>query len=350
MNYIGSKFSILNFIDDTVKKFCKLDKEDIIFCDIFSGTGAVGKHFKKKGYNIISNDIEVYSYITAKHFIENNNIIEFNKLKEIGINDVFKYLNELEGEEGFIYNNYSMAGTKNKEYERQYYSDDNAKKIDAIRMKIREWKEKELLLEEEECYLIASLIESADKVANTASVYEAFLKQLKKSALKPLIFEPVKVLISDSDKKYKVYNMDCNVLIDNIEGDILYMDPPYNTRKYDTNYHILETIALYDNPIIKGKTGVRSETIKRSKYSMKREAKRAFEDLVSKAKFRYILLSYNDEGIISKEDIKDIMSKYGKYKCYSKRHRRYKADNMRDYVKNFTIEYIHCLEKDIEVK
>ena len=170
MNYIGSKFSILNFIDDTVKKFCKFDKYDITFCDIFSGTGAVGKYFKMKGYNIISNDIEVYSYITAKHFIENNNIIEFNKLKEIGINDVFKYLNELEGEEGFIYNNYSMAGTKNKEYERQYYSDDNAKKIDAIRMKIREWKEKELLLEEEECYLIASLIESADKVANTASV------------------------------------------------------------------------------------------------------------------------------------------------------------------------------------
>ena len=107
MNYIGSKFSILNFIDDTVKKFCKLDKEDITFCDIFSGTGAVGKHFKKKGYNIISNDIEVYSYITAKHFIGNNGSLEFAGLRDRGIVDVFAYLNELEGQAGFIYNNYT---------------------------------------------------------------------------------------------------------------------------------------------------------------------------------------------------------------------------------------------------
>lgn len=350
MNYIGSKFSILNFIDDTVKKFCKFDKEDITFCDIFSGTGAVGKHFKKKGYNIISNDIEVYSYITAMHFIGNNGSLEFARLHDRGIGDVFAYLNELEGQEGFIYNNYSMAGTRGKEYERQYYSDENAKKIDAIRMKIQEWKEQVLLSEEEECFLIASLIESADKVANTASVYEAFLKRLKASALKPLILEPVDILISEKNKRYRVYNMDSNVLIREIRGDILYLDPPYNSRKYDTNYHLLETIALYDNPEIRGKTGVRCEAGKRSKYCLKREASQAFEELIREARFRYILLSYNDEGIIPWEEIKRIMEKYGKYRCYSKRHRRYKADSKRDYAKDFTIEYIHCLEKDIEVK
>ena len=133
MNYIGSKFSILDFIDETINDFVKPKNNNLVLCDIFSGTGTVGKYFKKKGYTIISNDIEYYSYITAKHFIENNSDIDFKKLKDNGISDVFKYLNELEGKQGFIYNNYSLAGTKGKEFERQYFSDENAKKINLLK-------------------------------------------------------------------------------------------------------------------------------------------------------------------------------------------------------------------------
>lgn len=349
MNYIGSKFSILDFIDETINDFVKPQNNNLILCDIFSGTGAVGKYFKKKGYTIISNDIEYYSYITAKHFIENNSDITFNKLKENGISDAFKFLNELEGKQGFIYNNYSIGGTREKEFERQYFSDSNAQKIDAIRMCIEDWKGNNLLEENEYCFLIASLIESADKVANTASVYEAFLKKLKKSAEKELVLEPIEILKTNNDNNdNRVYNKDCNELIKEIKGDILYMDPPYNTRKYDTNYHMLETIALYDNPEIKGKTGVRCETSKKSKYCIKKEAAKAFDDLIKNANFKYIMLSYNDEGIIPIEEIKKIMSKYGKYKCYGRKHRRFKADKNRDYIKDFTIEYIHCLEKDLD--
>lgn len=348
MNYIGSKFSILEYIDETINDFVKPKSNEITLCDIFSGTGTVGKYFKNKGYNVISNDIQFYSYITAKHFIENNEEIKFENLEKVGI-EPFNYLNDLDGVEGFIYNNYSLAGTKGKEYERQYFSDENAKKIDAIRLKIEEWKNQNLIKENEYNFLIGSLIESADKVANTASVYEAFLKKLKASAQKPLELKPIDIVINKECKYLKVYNCDCNELIKNIEGDILYMDPPYNTRKYDTNYHMLETIALYDNPEIKGKTGVRTETNKKSKYCVKKEASATFEDLIKNAKFKYILLSYNDEGIIPIEEIKRIMSKYGKYKCYGKKHKRFKADSKRDYIKDFTIEYIHCLEKnDIE--
>ena len=349
MNYIGSKFSILDFIDKTFNDFVQQKNDNIIFCDIFSGTASVGKFFKKKGYNIISNDIETYSFITAKHFIENNQKLNFKKLIVDKITDPFEYLNNLPGKKGFIYNNYSLTGTKGKVYERQYFSDENAMKIDAIRIKIEEWKKQKKINDNEYFYLIASLIECADKVANTASVYEAFLKKMKSSASKPLELKPVETLICNKKRTYKVYNEDSNKLIREIEGDVLYLDPPYNTRKYDTNYHILETIALYDNPEIKGKTGVRSETVKRSKYCQKKEATKAFEDLIKNAKFKYILLSYNDEGIISIEEIKNIMSKYGKYKCYSRKHKRFKADKNRKYIKDFTIEYIHCLEKNVEI-
>ncbi len=212
-------------------------------------------------------------------------------------------------------------------------------------MQIEEWKKDMLLTENEYYYLLASLLEAADKVANTASVYEAFLKNIKHSAQKELKLEPLEIVINPNNKKYLVTRKDANELINEISGDILYLDPPYNTRKYDTNYHILETIALYDNPEIKGKTGVRKEETKRSKYCKKQEVELALEDLIKNAKFKYILLSYNDEGIVNLDRIKEIMSKYGTYKRYQKEHKRYKADNKRKYKKNYTIEYIHCLKK-----
>ena len=210
-------------------------------------------------------------------------------------------------------------------------------------MKIEKWKKKQLITENEYFYLLACLIEAADKVANTASVYEAFLKDLKKSAQKPIIINPLELTFKN--KSYEVYNKDSKELIKEIKGDILYLDPPYNTRKYDTNYHILETIALYDNPKIKGKTGIRVDDSKKSNYCIKNKAAIELEDLIKNAKFKYILLSYNDEGIIPIEEIEKIMKKYGNYKRYEKRHKRFKADNDREYKKNYTIEYIHCLEK-----
>ena len=113
--------------------------------------------------------------------------------------------------------------------------------------------------------------------------------------------------------KGKVYNEDINELINKIHGDVLYLDPPYNARQYCTNYHILETIARYDNPEIKGKTGLRNYDTQKSKYCSKRTVKSEFEDLIKKANFKYIFLSYNNEGLMSVDVIKDIMSKYGTY-------------------------------------
>ena len=145
MNYIGSKISIIDFIDETIDKFVDSKNSDLVFCDIFSGTATVGKYFKEKGYTIISNDIQYYSYMIAKHFIENNSDITFKKLKTNKIDNVFEYLNTIEGKKGFIYNNYSLAGTKGQEYERQYFSDENALKIDSIRLCIENWKIHNLL-------------------------------------------------------------------------------------------------------------------------------------------------------------------------------------------------------------
>lgn len=346
MNYIGSKFKLLDFLETSIKSV--IGDEPMSFCDAFAGTGVVGAHFKKKGYKVIANDLQYYSYILIRHFIQNNSDLSFNSLSsEIEVKDgktlqesVFDYLNSIKLSEGFIYKNYTEEGTKNSEFQRKYFSGENGKICDTIRQKIEEWKDLNKIGENEYFYLLACLIEATDKKANTASVYGAFLKKLKKTAQEKIVIKPLDVI--KNDKENIVFNENINNLLQNIETDILYLDPPYNSRVYGDNYHILETIARYDNPQIKGKTGNRVEKIK-SNYSSKREVKKAFSELIKNSNAKYIFLSYNNEGLLSLDDIKEIMSTRGEYGVFQKEYQRFKADKTekRNHKAEKTIEYLH---------
>ena len=334
MNYIGSKKKLLPFITDTILNTIKIDISNSIFCDLFAGTGIVGIEFKSKAKKIISNDIEYYSYILNRNYIGNNTQIH-NTYEFLNI------LNNLTPVEGFIYNNYCLGSGSN----RQYYSDYNGKKIDAIIQKIKEWKEKEEIGDDLYYFLLASLIESADKVANTASVYGAYLKHLKNTAKKSIILSPASFEITKN--KHDVYNNNGNVLIKQISGDILYLDPPYNTRQYGANYHLLNTITLNDDFIPKGKTGLRNYN--RSEYCSKKSVYNSFNELIKNSNFKYIFLSYNNEGLMSVEDIRNIMKQYGKYDIKKKKYQRFRSDkqNNRNHKADYTTEYLHILHKYI---
>lgn len=331
MNYIGSKYSLLNFLEDVINNVTNYKNgENKIFTDLFAGTGVVGSFFKSKGYTVIANDLQYYSYILNKHFIENSDEINTHLLDK---------LNNLEGKAGFIYNNYCFGSGSG----RLYFSDYNGMMCDAIRMEIETLKEKGEITDSEYFFYLASLLNSIDKYANTASVYGAFLKKLKKSAEKKFSLTSLAII---KGEKGKVYNRDANELIREIEGDILYLDPPYNHRQYAANYHLLETIARYDTPTIKGKTGLRDYSNQKSKFCTKSSVENVFEDIIKNAKFKYIFLSYNDEGLMSLESIKNIMEKYGEYKVFTTDYKRFKADNKRNNKKDSTIEYLHCLIKE----
>ncbi len=333
MNYIGSKYKLSEFIISTIRSVVGDDLSNKIFCDIFAGTGIVGRNFKNAVKKVIANDFEYYSYVLNKNYIENHTQIP-DKEKYIEI------LNGIKPIEGFVYNNYCLGGGSG----RQYFSDDNGKKIDAIRQQIEQWKKDNEITDGLYYFLLASLIESADKVANTASVYGAFLKHLKRTAQKELIVEPAEYAINENE--HKVYNEDSNLLIKKIEGDILYLDPPYNARQYGANYHLLNTIALYDNFTPKGKTGLRD--YKKSSYCSKSTVKKSFEELIKEAKFKYVFLSYNNEGLMSVDDVKSIMSKYGKYDLATINYQRYRADKEenRNHKASKTQEYLHVLVKN----
>lgn len=291
----------------------------------------MGRTFKKNVKKVISNDLEYYSFVLNKNYIENHEPLDYFSLIE--------KLNLLSGIEGFIFNEYCENGKS----DRLYFNAYNGKIIDAIRQKIEYWKNNNTINDKLYYFLLASLLESADKVANTASVYGAYLKHIKKSAQKQLILEPA--LFQINDNEHQVFNEDSNILIKKIEGDILYLDPPYNARQYGSNYHLLNTIAKYDTFVPKGKTGLREYN--RSNYCSKNNVRKSFEDLIKNANFQYTFLSYNNEGLMSENEIKTIMSKYGKYSLESTDYQRFKADKSenRNHIANSTTEFLHVLEK-----
>lgn len=333
MNYIGSKYSLLDFIDHTIKSVVGEDMSHLVFCDLFAGTGIVGRHFKTQVSQVISNDWEYYSYILNRNYIGNHLEIE-------GKDEYIEKLNQLDGiDNGFIYSQYCLGGGNN----RQYFSDENGKKIDAARVAIEEWKNNGEISDDLYYFLLCSLIESADKHANTASVYGAFLKSLKKSAQRPIVIAPATYQFNSHN--HQVYREDANILIKSICGDILYLDPPYNARQYGANYHLLNTIAEYKVFEPKGKTGLREYN--KSNYCSKSVVKDSFENLIADAKFKYVILSYNNEGLMSIDTIRQIMSKYGKYQVFQKEYSRFRADKAenRNHLAETTTEYLHVLTK-----
>ena len=199
MNYIGSKLKLCqDFLPSTIKSVCGNNLSEKVFCDIFAGTGIVGRSFKTQVKQVIANDVEYYSYVLNKNYIENHQNID-------NLNDYIDNLTELPLiEDGFIYKNYCLGGSG----ERQYFSDYNGKKIDTIRQNIEEQYQTKSISDNIYYFLLCSLLESADKVANTASVYGAYLKHLKKTAQKELILEPAE--FEKNKNEHKVYQEDAN--------------------------------------------------------------------------------------------------------------------------------------------
>ncbi len=325
MRYYGNKTKLLPFIEEVVEQ-TRINGSSTFF-DLFSGTSAVGKHFKKKGYRVCSNDILEFAFSLAKTYIELNAIPKFNRLKKEfkfnTINGILSYLNKLDNkDEGFIYKNYSPNG------KRKYFTEENAIKIDIIRKQIYEWRKEKLITELEYYYLITSLLNAINLVSNVSGTYAAFLKKWDKRALKKIVLKEIEII--ESKQKNRVFKKDANELINEIEPDILYLDPPYNCRQYASNYFILELIAegwFEKEPVIYGQTGMREYSNQKSRYCSKNYALSELSDLIEKAKSKCILLSYNNEGIIAEEEIVDILNRKGNVQVYEFEHKRYRSIN-----------------------
>ncbi len=321
MRYIGGKSLMIDNINNVIEQN-NVNVDSVI--DLFSGSGVVAAYFKSRGYQTISNDFMYFSYVLQKAAIGLNFRPEFSKL---GINDPIKYLNDLKAEDTsinmgdcFIYNNYSPVNGCS----RMYFQPNNALKIDVIRITIQKWYDSEQINESEYFYLLSCLINAVPYVANITGVYAAYLKFWDNRTYNPLTL--VEPQIINNGKRNECYNKDYMELL-SVKTSLLYADPPYNQREYLPNYHILETIARYDYPSIKGVTGMRSYDNQKSIFSKKNTVHSAFETLIRDCSSEYILISYNNEGLISTEELSEMCKAYAvkdSFKLYEYDQRRYK--------------------------
>ena len=334
MRYIGNKENIL---DKIYSILTENGVEGDSFFDFFSGTTSVARYYKKLGYRVFSSDFLYLSFCLQKAYIENNREPLFGRLLPTllsvrcasffasPLEQVVAYLNTISPVEGFIYKNYTPEGTAALDRPRMYFSSENGKVIDAIRIQIEKWKIEDLITDSEYYILLACLIETVSFYANVAGVYAAFQKKWDPRAVKPLTLRPIEII--DNDRDNKVYNANSLDLVPDIDVDILYVDPPYNGRQYLPNYHLLETIAKYDAPSIHGVTGMRDYESKKASFCNAKTALQGIDYFASSANYKYLVLSYNSEGIMGKADIMSTLSKYGTVKLEEFEYLRFKSNN-----------------------
>lgn len=358
ITYIGNKRSLLGFIGDAVaivKKELKKEKLDVV--DIFSGSGIVSRYLKQHSSKIIANDLEDYSYVLNKCYLSNKNEVDMDELISW-----YNYLKEnLDGElnDGIISEMYAPKDINNiKLGERCFYTTRNAKYIDTARQLI------ENVPERYRIYFLAPLLTEASVKNNTSGVFKGFYKNSKTgigqfggndenalSRIKRDIDLPFPVF-SNYNCDVEVYKEDANELVKKLDlVDLIYMDPPYNQHPYGSNYFMLNLIDKYEIPKEISKVSGIPKDWNRSKFNQSREALKTFENLCQNAKAKYLLISFNNEGFIKKEEMINMLSKIGKVTIMEKKYNTFRGSrnlNNRDiHVKEFL--YLVDVDKYKEV-
>ncbi len=353
MRYIGNKENLVEKIAHI------LDDEGIegtILWDFFAGTTGFSRYFKKLNWQIISSDFMYLSYCLQKAYLENNVEPRFTKLLSTlnatssflfdnPLEIVLERLNSISVEEGFIYRNYTPEGTANDTIQRRYFTGENGKRIDSVRNCIERWNKNGLLQENEYYILQACLLESVSLFANVAGVYAAFSKKWDPRAVKKFIVKPIKLVYGS--KPNRSFWTDSLTLCDKIDNkiDLLYLDPPYNQRQYAPNYHLLETIARWDSPIISGVSGMRDYSAQKSTFCNPTKGLRSLDYIAGTVNYRTLVLSYNTEGIMSKDSIINVLKQYGTVELAEFQYSRFKSNDRIANAPTTVMEQLYILKR-----
>ncbi|OQY36463.1 MAG: hypothetical protein B6229_10015 [Spirochaetaceae bacterium 4572_7] len=337
--YIGNKRTLLGFLS---KVFDELDLGDnVTFSDPFAGTGAVSRLGKLKGFKVYSNDWEYYSFIVNSCFLNIDKSEITNLFKKYGgIEQVFEDFKNLDNDfSPYISRYYAPENTENADYfkERLFYTKENAIFIDRARTKIETMYSGDNLTEtekKEKSILLGSLLYEVSTHANTSGVFKACHKGFGghgKDALGRIMTSMVMEIpnLIDSSSKCVVSKLDAIDFVKGVSTDICYLDPPYNTHQYGSNYFMLNSVAKWDRPAVNQNRGVDGRFVEKagirkdwkqtkSPFCYKKQAPEAFRELIRNIDSRYIILSYNTEGIIPFDQLFDIMETHGKVSLHIK--------------------------------
>ena len=308
--YIGNKHKLIEWIFSIINKECSGNS----FADVFAGTGVVSavatKHFKK----ILLNDFLHSNYIIYRAFFGKE---AWDKNK---IDNIIKSYNNIYG--GDLEDNYFS-----KNFGGKFFSNNSAKIIGFIRENIEE--NKNNLTEREYFMLIASLLYTADKIANTVGHFDAYFK--KDFVNDSFFMKPIDPI---DTQEISIFQEDTNVLAKKIKADVVYIDPPYNSRQYSRFYHVLETLTKWDKPKLYG-VALKPDPENMSDYC-RANAKEKFAELVRDIDAQFLVVSYNNtydsksnssKNKITLQEIEKILQAKGKTKVFEKNYKHFNAGN-----------------------
>jgi adenine-specific DNA-methyltransferase len=340
MRYIGNKTRLLPFILRT------LERSGIgvgSVHDAFAGTASVSRALKAKGWRVLASDLLMSSYVFQRAYVVAD-------AADPALGDMANELGSVAPRESFITEHFAPArhgGTGG----RMYFTAENAGRIDAAREQLETWRKERKIDEDSYYLLLAAIIEGADRVANTAGVYASYMKRWQPNADRR--FEIIPEIPIMGSKPASAGLMDAAVAAKSIgEVDLIYIDPPYNSRQYVAYYHIPEILArgwTDGAPAIRGKVGLLAGTEGRSQWSHGRKVQKLFSALLGTTGARYALVSFNSEGHLAPETLQSLLlgaSADGEVGHFSQRYRRYRADSEREgrhYHLDMALEHLYLV-------
>lgn len=366
--YIGNKRRLLPFIENAFLNILEEDKNIKTALDLFAGSGSVSRLLKTLNLKVYSNDWEYYSYIlNYAHICINEKDVK-NMFKHTGgVENTINIINNIEtinDKDRYISKYYAPLDDNKPDLknERLFYTQYNATRIDIIRHNIEELYKNKAINKKEYYYLLASIIYEGATHTNTSGVFKAFHsgfggrnKDALKRILSPIslkelsLYDGIKGEVSMLDaNEYVLKNKDKHF-------DLLYLDPPYNQHQYGSNYHLLNTIALWDKPEINreiyingkktDKGGIRKDWVKtKSDYCYKKTAKDAFKNLIDNINASHIVLSYSTDGIIDYDDLISILESKGKLKIVTSEYTKYRGAKRSVINKTKNVEYLFIVD------
>lgn len=303
IKYLGSKRLLLPLIIELVSQ---LEKNGRVI-DLFSGTSRVGHALKSVGYQVFSNDLNTYAATLATCYVQSDLETWGTKAQEY-----ISELNQLEGEPGYFTEKFCI--------ESQFFQPHNGARVDAIREKI----ERDQHPSELKAILLTSLMEAADRVDSTCGIQMAYLKSWASRSFNEMELRLPKLLPQAMSGKGRAYHSDAVDAVEHLSAEIAYLDPPYNQHKYLGNYHIWETLVRWDQPeaygIARKRVDVRS---RHSSFNAKRKIASALKRVVDRLDVKHIIVSFSDEGYISKEEMVELLSSRGEVRVISQDYKRY---------------------------
>jgi adenine-specific DNA-methyltransferase len=324
MRYIGNKTRLLPFILRTLKgSGIPVGSAH----DAFAGTASVSRALKANGWQVHSSDLLMSSYVFQRAYV-------VAETADARIQDRAKELSSLPDRDGFITRNFSPAGGECA-FGRMYFTPENARRIDAAREELARWRGRAEIDEDSYYILLAAIIEGADRVANTAGVYASYMKRWQPNARRSFRVEVEEPIVGAARATAEL--LDATESAQRLgEVDLLYVDPPYNSRQYVAYYHIPEILArgwTEKAPTIRGKVGLLAGEEGRSQWSHGRRVKTLFSGLLAASGARHALISFNSEGHLEPASLHALLveaSVDGEVAHFSQRYRRYRADSERD--------------------